>query len=284
MIENLTAQDVANQISMLRSSFKGTFVVVEGVTDSRLYDKFVDRGNARTVIAYSKDNVRRAVLMLKDRGDERTIGIMDSDLDRMEGKTWSSPLFLTDKRDLESMIMSSNAFSDVMSEYADPESLRKFEEKYGDIRDVVAKAAYPVGLLMFISKRDGLGMCFKDLNHRQFISGKSLAIDVRRMINEALAGSRGVPVSVKMLEDKIQQEEELLNDPWYAIRGHDAVAVLCIGVNEIFGAYNGRGMKDGQLSGALRLAYSADDFRDTDVFAATDAWSAKTGNPLWFIP
>ena len=42
MIDNLSASDIANEISMMRSVFKGTVLVVEGVTDSRLYSKFTD--------------------------------------------------------------------------------------------------------------------------------------------------------------------------------------------------------------------------------------------------
>ncbi len=58
MREYLTVSDVANTVSMMHSAFPGTLMVVEGPTDHRLYGKFTDREEVRTVIAYSKDNVK----------------------------------------------------------------------------------------------------------------------------------------------------------------------------------------------------------------------------------
>ena len=283
MFEKLSAQDVANEISMLRPVFKGTFLVVEGVTDARFYGKFADREGVRTGIAYSKDNVRRVVTEARSRGDRAILGIVDPDLERLEGKKCLPPLFMTDNRDLESMIMKSKALEDVLAEYADPVLMKKFESENGCIREAIFKAAYPIGLLMFISKRDGLGLCFKDLNHRAFIDDRTLRIDVRRMMDAVFGISYNARASRKSLTDSIQAEEELLVDPWDAVRGHDAVAVLVIGMG-VFGAYNSRGLGDGQLSGALRLAFSADDFRDTDLYRDSDAWSGRTGNVLWLKP
>ena len=283
MFEKLSAQDVSNSVSMLRSAFKGTFLVVEGVTDSRFYGKFADRDGVRTVIAYSKDNVRRVVTEIRSRGDRAIMGIVDPDLDRLEGRKCLPPLFMTDNRDLESMILKSKALDDVLAEYAEPDLLKKFESENGSVRDAVLRAAYPIGLLMFISKRDSLGLCFKDLEYRTFIDGRTLRIDVRKMMDAVFAASAPVNVSRKALAESIQAEEELLDDPWDAVRGHDAVAILCIGMG-IFGSYNSRGLGEGQLGGALRLAFSADDFKETVLYRETGAWSAKTGNTLWINP
>lgn len=284
MFDRLTAQDVANEISMLRSTFRGTFAVVEGITDARLYSKFMDKENVRTVIAYSKDNVRRAVNELRSRGDRKIMGIMDSDMDRLEGRNYLPPLFITDSRDLESMIMKSRAFDDVMSEYGDTSLLADYESRHGRVKDAVARASYPIGLLMFISKRDGLGLCFKDLDYSRFITGRTMEIDIRKMIEEVFSISNSTSAGRKALAEKIQAEEELLGDPWDAVRGHDAVSILCIGLDQSFGAYNSRGIKEGQLAGSMRLAFSCDDFRSTCLYKDTAAWSSATGNPLWLIP
>ncbi len=56
MLNDLTADDVANEISMSRSVFKGTYLVVEGATDARLYGKFMAEGT-KIIAACSKSNV-----------------------------------------------------------------------------------------------------------------------------------------------------------------------------------------------------------------------------------
>ncbi|MEE3363445.1 MAG: DUF4435 domain-containing protein, partial [Methanomethylophilus sp.] len=111
MIDQLSSSDIANEVSMMRSAFKGTVLVVEGVSDSRLYGKFIDRENVRIIIAHSKNNVMQSVNLLRDkRKDNAVLGIIDRDMDALLGRKRSPPLFPTDKRDLESTILASPAF------------------------------------------------------------------------------------------------------------------------------------------------------------------------------
>ncbi len=282
MIENLTASDIANEISMLRSAFKGTFVVVEGVTDSRLYSKFIAKEDVRIEIAYSKDNVKRSVIDSRaNRGDLKIIGIVDPDLDRLMGMECRHPIYTTDKRDMESMILCTKALDDLLTEYSDADELKGFEEKHGPIRDVVANAAAPLGMLMYISYRDSLGLCFKDINHRSFINRRTLENDRYKMIDEVFALSRSPRIGKKDLMVRLNKEMEALEDQWLAVRGHDAVEILTIGLSDSFGSYNACGIKCGQIGGSLRLAFSYDYFAETRLYDDTFQWSKKTSNPLW---
>ena len=282
MIGDLTSSDIANSISMLRSYHKGPIIVVEGITDCRLYSKFIDRDEVKIVMAYSKENVKRSVTEVwGSRSDRKTIGILDADLDRLFGKTHNPPIFVPDKRDMESMIMSTGALDDVLTEYADMELLESFEEKYGEIRDALAKAVYPIGLLMFISARERMGLNFRNIDHSAFISKRTLAVDLKRMIDEIFSGSVSTGVSRRSVADMIAEEEELLNDPWIAVRGHDAVSVLVIGLSETFGSYNSKGIRTGQVSGSLRLAFGLDYFRETDLYRDTVRWSERNNFTLW---
>lgn len=282
MKDNLTSADIANTVSMLRSSHKGPVMVVEGITDCRLYSKFTDPDHVKVVSAFSKDNVKKAVMEVwSGRNDKKVLGIMDADIDRLCNKVCNPPLFYADKRDQETMIMSSRALEDVLTEYSDPELLHDFEENHGPVRDAIVKATYPIGLLMFISSRERLGLNFKNIDHSFFVSNKTLAIDIRKMIDEIFSQSMNSNISKKELIDMISEEEEVLDDPWIAVRGHDAISVLEIGLNHIFGAYNSRGIKSGQLSGSMRLAYGTDYFFDTDLYRDTMKWSERYNLTLW---
>lgn len=282
MIDNLTSADIANTISMLRSAHKGPIIVVEGITDCRLYSKFIDPDEVKVISAYSKDNVKRSVTEIWGRrNDKKVIGIMDADIDRLCGKTYNPPIFLSDKRDQETMIMSTRALEDVLIEYSDPQLLSEFEEHYGEVRDVLARSTYPIGLMMFISSRERMGFSFKNIDHSFFINRKTLAIDIRKMVDEIFSLSVNKGISKKEIIDMISEEEEILNDPWIAVRGHDAISVLAIGLTEIFGDYNSKGIKSGQLSGSLRLAFGTDYFFDTDLYAETTKWAERNNFTLW---
>ncbi len=284
MREYLSASDICNQMSMERSVFDGLYLVVEGVTDERLYEKFIDKGSVKIVEAHSKDNVLGAVrCMQADRRDSKVIGITDADLDRIDGKDAKPPLFQTDFRDLEMMLIRSNALDDVLDEYADQTSLKSFNDDFGPVRDCIVSSGYPIGLLMHISQREGLGLCFKNLPFCDFIDARSLALNAPRMVEAVIFNSRSCRLSRKALLARLSDAAEKLGDPWLAVRGHDAVDILLIGLQRSFGSFNGRSLGQGELGGALRLAFSDECFRVTDLYRDTSAWAEERSLSLWLL-
>ena len=283
MREYLDSRDVANTVMMLATAFDGTIAVVEGVTDRRLYGKFFDKDNVEVVIAHSKANVRNAVKEVYTfRGYKSIIGIADSDLDRLTGRKRSAPLFLTDTRDSEGLMLKSGAYDDIVEEYCDPDRLESFQDRYGDMRKAVLSAAYPIGLLMYLSELNGLGLSFKDLDFESFINRKELKCDVRRLVEVVVANSHpSRQVSVKNIMQMISAEEK--HDRWEVCRGHDLMAIMAIGLRNIFGGNNCRNITDSMLSGAFRLAFDRDDMMSTDLYRETSEWCAAKGIELWSI-
>ena len=282
MREFLTTEDICNELSMERTVFDGAFLIVEGITDSRLFGKFVDRGEVNIVIAHSKDNVRGVVKEMSGRRrDRKTLGIMDPDLERLRGRHARPPLFHTDCRDMEMMAIRSNALDDVISEYGDPEKVDRFEERFGPIRDALVSSSYPIGLLMFISQERGLNLSFKNLTFNRFINPASMGLDARQMVSEVLDNSRSARIGRKELLRVLNDEAEQLDDMWEAARGHDTISILLIGLKRSFGGFNASGLDEGSLGGALRLAFSDECFRSTRLSADTTEWADEAGIPLW---
>ena len=156
MREYLGPADIANNVSMLRGAFDGTILVVEGITDYRLYGKLSDLDNVELIVAHSKDNAAAAVKELYyNRKDGKVLGIVDSDLDRVLLVRRDPPLFQTDTRDLEGMMIRSGALEEVLWEYGDRAKMERFVKNYGEVRDVLISSAYPLGILMLISENSG---------------------------------------------------------------------------------------------------------------------------------
>ena len=284
MRQYLTSSDISNTVSMMRTGFDGTILVVEGITDSRLYSKFTDRKDVRLVIAHSKDKVRTSVTLLYDkRGDDKVIGIIDSDLDRLKHKRPRGPVFMTDCRDAESMMLISDALDDVLAEYGDPDKLAQFEGKFGDIRERIMEGAYPIGLLMYVSERNGLGLSFKSLDFGTFIDERDLGCDIEAMIRETIANTNSERTSAKHTSRLLSAELEKEYDMKEVCRGHDLVKVLLIGLRDNFGGSNSKHLREGELGGALRLAYDDDVFTKTQLYKDTKEWCDDVGTPLWNI-
>lgn len=259
-----------------------TIVIVEGITDRRLYGKFLDP-SVEVVIAHSKTNVVGAVkLAVKRRKCEYVIGIVDADLDHIK-ESWLAPnLFITDTRDSETLMMRTDAFGDVIAEYGEPDKVKAFEKRHGDIRDVVVRSGYPMGLMMYVSDRYGWKLCFKDLDFTQFISKTTMEIDVKAFIRE-LASMRSDSPGRELMQQTLFAELENQKDVWHVCRGHDVMEILAIGLREIFGSFNCKHMNGPALSGAFRLAFDDDEFATTKLYKDSKEWSDKTSHRLWKV-
>lgn len=281
MREYIDSRDVANTVMMLATAFSGTIAVVEGITDRRLYGKFFDKDRVEVVIAHSKSNVRNAVReTYRDRGFRSVIGIIDADLDRLTGKVHRAPLFLTDTRDSEGMMLNSRAFDDILDEYGDRDRMDRFTDAYGDIKKAIMSATYPIGLLMYLSEKNGLGLSFKELDYEYFIDKRSLKCDIRMMIESVMSRSRAARhASVKNIMQMIMTEED--HDKKDVCRGHDLMAVMAIGLRYIFGGNNSRNLNDDILSGSFRLAYDQDDIEATDLYRESSEWCDANSLDLW---
>lgn len=281
MRRHLTASDIANSISMMGTVFHGTHLVVEGVTDSRLYSKFIDR-DVRITIAHSKDNVKDVMREASRRkGMKSVVGIMDADLDHLLGNTARPPLFATDTRDMESMIVLSDSFREVLFEYADPEKLEGFEKRFGDIRKRVQDAVYPLGMLMFVSHRENLNLCFKDLDFDRFIEPSTLRCDRLAMCKAVVYNTAECMIGVRDLLSLLDRYSSDEADPAHVVRGHDLVKVLAMVLRTAVGGINATSIRDAHVGSALRLSYDMGEFSETDLFKNSMGWAESSGIPLW---
>ncbi len=284
MIGNISSSDVANEMSMMRSVFKGTFLVVEGASDCRLYTKFIDKQNVSIIIAHSKTTVMQAVNeVVRKRGDEAVVGFVDRDIDSLLGKQCKPPIFQTDKRDMEATILSTTALDDVLAEYGDPAKIKKFTQEYGPISDTVAKAAATIGLLMYISYRKGMNLSFKDLEHERFVLRDGLKVDHSKLVTTVFANSIPQRYSRPVITEQLRSLCEEWGASWDIARGHDAVSILRLGLKNIFGSYNCRNLTDNELGGALRLAYSRDYFESSELYKNSEEWCSNKHLALWKI-
>jgi len=269
-------------MSMKRSLFNGSFLIVEGVTDSRLYGKFTDKDECDIIVAHSKDNVRISVReSYLRRNDKKVIGIIDHDLDKMKGIVHSAPIFATDSRDIDTEMIRSSALDNVLVEYGDKDLVDRFVRRYGEVRDILVRSCYPLGMLMYVSDVHDHALSFKDPDHTEFIDTKSLSVDVKKMISYVISRSPHSNVSEEELTKQFNRELKEERDPWAVCRGHDMISLLTICLREIFGGYNAKYIKTGETAGALRLAYTDTEFRRTSLFRSTAEWSAANKFAVW---
>jgi len=85
MRTNLTPFDIANTARMTRTLHPGAILIVEGTTDSRVYERFVSKSKCKLIPAHGKDNAIGALSILEKKGVKGILTIIDADFWRLDG-------------------------------------------------------------------------------------------------------------------------------------------------------------------------------------------------------
>ncbi len=152
---NTSPNLAVNAIMMLRSNSPHlSFLIVEGTTDEKAYENFIDTEKCRIVAAHSKDNAKDAIGMLEAEHIVGVLAIVDADFDVLNGDTPASAnILLTDTHDLETMLLQSPALEKLLNEFGSRDKIA-WQDK--EIREVLLEAGTPIGYVRWISLQDRL--------------------------------------------------------------------------------------------------------------------------------
>jgi len=270
---------LVTKLKMLRTGQSNkAFIVVEGITDSRLYGKLINQETCEVIIADSKSNVIQCMESCNTEGMKGIIGIADADFWRLEHhKDLPKNLFLTDFHDSECMLIYSPAYDNILAEYANRTKYLKFEErKKTPVRQILLQSAAKIGYLRWYSLLHNTGLRFSDLKFEQFVNPKELDIDMKRLIEHVISHSKKDPiVDAQYLFKEVQSLINAQYNLWDICCGHDLMEILSIGLIHIFGEYNAKGLFGGNLEGSFRLAYHYDFFKTTKLCKNLLAWQKQ---------
>ena len=106
MQEFINSHSISNELRMLRTLFDGSFLIVEGNTDKKVCQNFVEPKHCRIkCVEFKNDSNKQRVIEIieilnADKNFTGAIGIVDADFDNLEAKNQNvANLFLTDFHD-----------------------------------------------------------------------------------------------------------------------------------------------------------------------------------------
>jgi Protein of unknown function (DUF4435) len=274
MRSSLTNDRYANAIRLKRSTFAGTFLLVEGSSDQAFYNQFIDKSACViTPIPGKPSSKILAITILKileQDSFQGVLAIVDADFDHLETlPTSGSNLLRTDSHDLETMILSSNALEKVVGEYSSEDKMSKFDR---DFREALLAAGLAIGYLRWISQLDGLNLTFSTLSVKNFINAKTLAIDELALITEVKNKSQAQKLKNEDLQNRMTDQRNPSHDPWQVCCGHDLTEILSFALQKTIGSMKVDAI---ELERSLRLAYEAVYFCSTQLYQSIRLWESK---------
>ena len=261
---------IANRIRMKRSRFTGTIILVEGVDDSRFFERFFAPKVTKILPGGNKDSVCDAIGILDSENYPGVLGLIDADFDHIENRYFSSPnLISSDFHDLECMQLNSSVLDVVVRELGSRQKLRKFDR---NLQEVLLELAIPVGCLRLFSERRGLSLKFRELEYSNFINKDDLQIDRKALVSYIRRRSERLDLSEDYLLGGLAEIESKSYESWQICSGKDLLGILSVALRKKIGTRNSSEVDLKNLQQAFRLSYGLQEFTDTNFFQSLRRW------------
>lgn len=274
MREFITVDRIANQIRLRRSTYSGTFLLVEGSLDKTFYERFVDKLACVLVITSGKPSSKQRAIeileILEKSNFQGVLAIVDADFDRLQNAPYTNPnLLRTDTHDLETMLIQSPALEKVVAEFASEEKITKLNQ---DIRELLLSVGVQLGYLRYISQSDGLNLTFEGITFSKFIDDKQWQFNELKLIQEVKNKSQAFNLKDEEIQQRLIREKSNNHDYWQICCGHDLVEILSVGLRKAIGTNNATDVEANSLERNLRLAYEAVYFCKTQLYSEIRLW------------
>ena len=283
MREYITPDRIANKIRLLRtqSQYRGSFLIVEGDTDARLWKNLVDSTKCRVENAYNKKNAVTVLNILEQGNFAGVLAVVDADFDILEGSvSLSQNLLFTDTHDLETMLLKSPALDKVLLEHGSEDKIKGFAK---DIRQTLLESAKVIGYLRWASLKFDYCLKFEDLAFKKFVDDKTLALDESKLLQTVKNNSQKPRLDEPEIRANMDSLKTDTQDMWYICCGHDMISILSIALCKALGSCNSKQVDPNVLEINLRLAYESAHFRLTKLYIAIQTWE-QTNQPFQVLP
>ena len=286
MQQHLDENDTIGEIRQARRHPIGKnylWVLVEGITDQKLYAKLIDGSNTKVEIVPGKtkgiEHLRNALSVLT-RETDSVIGIRDADFLHLdEQQETIDCLFLTDAHDGEMMLLSCDiAFESIVAEHLPRErcDFRNFRNK------LLASLGFLSGV-RWINNTENLELNFKGIRLDNFYDAINLTLNKTKCIQEVENRSPAKKRSIQL--DEIDLKITDISDHYNLCNGHDVEKAFAQHVTTANKSIsNTKGVKDTDIGVALRIAYRKEDFAATKLYSHLRDWEVQTGQLLFSTP
>ena len=262
---------------MSRTAFDGSFLVVEGDDDIKFWKpRALSRNECQFILAGSKPTVVNAVITAGGLKQTGILGIVDDDCDSVLGRSVPSVnLVRTETRDMETLMLSTQAFDKLLGELGDAAKIQALEQREGrSIRDAFVCRALVFGQLRYLSTALNWNVAFDRLSPWRFADIASWTFDRTTLVYEY---TKQVPgITTDDIEAHIARIA--MANPWCVLHGKDSLNVLAVGVRNCIGSQQ---HPVERLLQMLRLAFDSMLFRATQLYFAVRNW--ESANPPYRI-
>lgn len=277
---------IANQVRLERAVHLGSFLLVEGDSDSKLFGEFVDKEACSIVNCKGRPKLLDALTKLEIKGIQGVLGFADRDFSEILGyPSCKGTIVFTDENDIELMILCSNALNRFLVEYGNSERISEITNSENrQVCDLIYDAGRFIGTLRLISQKEDWSLKFSGMKYEfiDFTPKNPFFVDEVKMIRY-IVDYTDSNMRPGLSDDQIlaQITEILTNctEPKKLCSGHDCIRILGKALKRILGSKNQFVNEKGarELERILRLTYDYETFQETRAYSEIRKWEKQSG-------
>lgn len=273
----ITSRDLLAQLRLERQKHKGVFFLMEGASDIKRFEKFVDRANVSVVVCWGKPNVVDTVDMAQQNGDTDVLGFVDADFERVSGKVEENDdLIHSVAHDFDIDVCRTEAADRYLREMAVKQRLAA----EGGSDAVVASlmdALRPLSAMRYANERHKLGYSLKRVDLDRFFDGA--IIDRDAMVKSVSGGRLSDQQHRVALRAHVDNYAAADIPAEQFTNGHDLIAAMGIALRARLADRAVKQTCRDEVEKHLRLAFDHMDFTKCGLAERISAWQAAEARP-----
>lgn len=276
---HLTPRTIYAQIRMERQKHKGVFFLMEGSSDFRRFEKFVDRSVVSVITCIGKENVEGTIEITQDMGFDDCLGFVDLDFDYLDNcVSQNDDVIQSANHDFDIDICKTEVISRYLSEMADAHKLGTIGGGDAFVL-LMLEALKPLSALRYANFKKNLRYDLSRIEIYKFFNGH--AINIEKMIEEVSKGKFGSKEYKDILRGHIDNYMSAELDLWHFTNGHDLICAVGISLQGRIGDRAIPQTKRVEVERHLRLAFDFADFHACGLAGKILSWEgSRTGLPL----
>lgn len=256
--------EIVTEIAM--SKLYNTWLILEGISDERLFLARYFSKDVRAVVARGWENVISIVTGCEKMENKRVFGLIDRDYRDLKAlQPTNANITITDYRDIENMLFESSALLKVYSEYGSISKLPKTESgriNIEAVKEELSEVAYKLGMFRAYCYANDINVCFDNIDHAKFIDDRDLSLNVKRFKNH-IAGkpeNKDLIFAIDWEETQSNWIPESIKSPVYVRHGHDLMSIIAISFRKRF-ASKGGAFSQEDIESFFRIAANDEEIR-----------------------
>lgn len=268
--------DIVAEIRMERQAFPGAFMLVEGVTDVRRFEQFIDTLSASMVNCWGKTKLVTIVRKLNDIRFSGFIALADADFDRETGSMVElENLIYSENHDYDIDLMKTNVILRYLMEMANI----KLCEEFGGVPSIsekIVQGLQPLSSAKLANVKGHINVKFAEINWLPAFDG--LQINRERLAYIILRKNN--PDRDKIVEFIQLIDSEYTADIWQITNGHDFAEALGACLRLRISSRKMPQTSGDEIERHLRLAISEAEFKTMDVYRKIIEWQTASKSQI----